>query len=139
MTDAAANEESQNGTNDRTPKSKSRRHTLQHPTRAQGRILSSAALEKIVISQEEKNKETKRLLRDAMVRLEAYEKRGIKAEQEKKDMELAQAKQGLKVMQKLWGVQDELAKARQDAVVYKAQLEFANSEMYVFAKVLFFS
>ena len=71
-----------------------------------------------------------------MARLEASERRAIKAEQEKKELELAQARQGLKVMEKVWGVQDQLAKARQDAVVYKARLEFAEAEMYVSAKIL---
>ena len=135
-TDPADMKEPKDVTDDPTPKSKSRRYTLQHPIKSQGRMLSSspvAALEKLVISHQEKNKETRRLLKDAMVRLEAYERREIKVEQEKKELELAQAKQGLKVMEKVWGVQDELAKARQDAVVYKTQLEFAEAEMYVSA------
>jgi len=136
---ATAMKESQNVTDVRAPKSKSRRHTLQHP---QSHILTNtpiAALEKLVISQEEKNNETKRLLKDAMARLEAYERRETRAEQEKRELELAQAKQGLKVMEKVWGVQNELAKARQDAVVYKVQLEFAEAEMYVSPKSPVFS
>lgn len=119
-------------------KPKLRRHSLQAKRlyeRERERALSGApvdALIRRVITQEEQAKESKRLLRDAVARLEASERRAMKAEKERRGLEVAQAMQGLKVTQNVMDVQEELARVREDVGLYKVQLEFAEIEMYVF-------
>lgn len=102
--------------------------------RERERVLSNTPIESLVqslIDQEIESREAKMMLRSAIVRLEESNQRAIRAERERKTLEEAQALQSLKVSQGIVDAQQQAAKAQQDVVLYKLQLDQMRQELYV--------
>lgn len=98
------------------------------------RVLFSTPVETLVqklVEKEFEARETKKLLRTTIVRLEATTQRAVRAEQECKKVEAAQTLQNLNVSQGMIDSQQRSAKAQQDIAVYKLQLDNMRQEMYV--------
>ena len=84
-----------------------------------------------LITEEYHSKETRKLLKTAITRLEASSQRAAKAEQERREIETTQALHGLRVSQGVIDAQQEAAKAHHEAETYKLQLEHAQRELCV--------
>jgi hypothetical protein len=98
------------------------------------RVLANTPVETLIqnlIEKEFEARETKTLLRTAIVRLEATTRRAVKAEQECKKVEATQTLQNLNVSQGIIDAQQQAAKAQQDNVVYELQLDHMRRELYV--------
>jgi hypothetical protein len=107
--------------------------TAQH-RKERERVLANTPVETLIqnlIEKEFEARETKTLLRTAIVRLEATTQRAVKAEQERKKAEATQTLQNLNVSQGIIDAQQQAAKAKQDIAVYKLQLDHMRQELYV--------
>ncbi|KAF5375375.1 hypothetical protein D9615_007928 [Tricholomella constricta] len=96
------------------------------------RLLSNTPVETLIqrlITQEYETKESRKLLRSAITQLDALKHRADTAEEARRALEAGQALRGLKVSQSVMDAQEETAKAKQDAEVYRMQLEWAQREL----------
>ena len=106
------------------------------------RVLSNTPVETLVhklIGKEFEARESKKLLRTAIARLDATTQRAVEAEQACKSLEATHALQKLNVSQGIIDAQQQAAKAQQDITVYKLQVDHMKQELYALLRIDTFS
>ncbi|KAG5639935.1 hypothetical protein DXG03_002314 [Asterophora parasitica] len=105
----------------------------QHRRDRERQLLNTPAetLVKTLIAQEHDAKESRKLLRNAIARLDSMRNRTDMAEDARRTLEGEQRARGWQVTQSVMDAQGEIVRAKNDAEVYRLQLEWTQRELWV--------
>ncbi|KAG5642291.1 hypothetical protein DXG03_003035 [Asterophora parasitica] len=105
--------------------------SAQHRRDRERQLLNTPAetLVQTLIAQEHDMKESRKLLRNAIARLDSMRDQTDMAEDARRTLEGEQRARGWQVTQSVMDAQGEVARARNDAEIYRLQLEWTQHEL----------